>query len=53
MIYYVIRSQDDDQLFWSNIEGWVDTGFETRFSETERHLLLLPFGGIWVYDFTN
>ncbi len=50
---YVIRNQEDDQLFWSNEIGWVESPDETRFTEEERHTLNLPIGGIWVVDNTN
>lgn len=44
---YVIRNEDDDQLFWSNELGWVSSPDETYFTEEERHTLNLPIGGIW------
>lgn len=50
--YYVIRNTDDDQLFWSNSHGWVDTASEDTFSQEERDTLSLPIGGVWVLVLT-
>jgi len=47
--FYVLRHAVDDQLFWSNTLGWVETGKETRFTEEHRNRLDLPFVGVWVY----
>lgn len=47
--YYVLRHPEDDQLFWSNTEGWVDTGGETRFTKEHRDRLDLSFDAVWVY----
>jgi len=44
---YVIRNQSDDQLFWSNQDGWVETQ-EDIYSQDERLTLALPIDGIWV-----
>lgn len=46
--YYVIRNADDDQLFWCNKNGWVETPHETYFTAQERMELSLPMGGVWV-----
>lgn len=48
MIFYVIRNTDDDQLFWSNRLGWVETDQEERFTLEQRQTLSLPIGGLWV-----
>jgi hypothetical protein len=53
MIYFVIRSLDDDQLFWSNEFGWVATELETRFTEIERETYTLPINAAWVYGFSE
>ena len=53
MIYFVIRSLDDDQLFWSNELGWVETELETRFAEIERETYTLPINAAWVYGFSE
>jgi len=44
---YVIRNDVDDQLFWSNLYGWVETQ-EDIYSQEDRLTLALPLGGIWV-----
>jgi hypothetical protein len=46
---YAIKNKDDDQLFWSNALGWVESPDETLFSQEERDTLNLPIGGVWVY----
>lgn len=45
---YVIRNADNDQLFWSNANGWVESPDEDLFTEDERNALSLPMGGVWV-----
>lgn len=51
MIYYVIKNINDDQLFWSNDHGWVETDQEDRFTETERNSYALPIDGAWCVCF--
>lgn len=47
--YYVIRADHDNQLFWSNDLGWVETELETRFDPKQKQTMTLPIGGQWVY----
>jgi hypothetical protein len=47
---YVIRNEDDDQLFWSNEFGWVEAGSEDFYTQEERDTLNLPHQGVWAYD---
>lgn len=49
MMMYAIKNTEDDQLFWSNELGWVESPDETIFTEEERLTLQLPMGGVWVY----
>ena len=44
---YAIYNKNDDQLFWNNELGWVDTSLETKFSQEERDTLNLPIEGVW------
>ena len=46
---YAIKNTEDDQLFWSNELGWVESPDETLFTEEERLTLRLPMYGVWVY----
>ena len=46
---FVIRNAHDDQLFWSNSHGWVESPDEDYFTQDERKTLMLPFDGVWVY----
>ena len=39
---WVIRASFDDQLFWSNERGWVESPDEDRFTAEERQTLNLP-----------
>ena len=45
---YAIRNRHDDQLFWSNKFGWVESPNEDLFTQQERDSLSLPIGGVWV-----
>lgn len=47
MIYYVIKNINDDQRFWSNEHGWVETEQESRFTQIDRDTFALPIGGAW------
>ena len=47
--FYVIKNIEDDQLFWSNALGWVDSDQEDRFTQAERESLSLPIGGAWCF----
>ena len=47
-IMWVIRNAHDDQLFWSNSHGWVESPNEDYFTQEERKTLMLPFEGVWV-----
>jgi hypothetical protein len=38
----VSRDSDDDILYWSNDDGWVDLSSATVFSDAERRTLNLP-----------
>ena len=53
MIYYVIKNTQDDQLFWSNSHGWVETDQEDRFTQAERDTLSLPIEGVWCSCFDD
>jgi hypothetical protein len=45
---FAIKNIHDDQLFWSNELGWVESPDETIFTAKERKTLRLPAGGKWV-----
>jgi len=46
---YAIRNVHDDQLFWSNDLGWVESPDESVFTAEERKTLSLPIDGKWVF----
>lgn len=49
MKWYAIINIDDNELMWSNLNGWVShPGFDL-FNESEKASLNLPMGGQWVY----
>jgi hypothetical protein len=39
---------DDETLFWSNADGWVDRSSATSFSHQEMKEFNLPVGGMWI-----
>ena len=45
---YIIASNTESDLFWSNEIGWVDVNSATQFSSDDRFNLNLPIGGDWV-----
>lgn len=51
---FVIASQtpdlpDDDTLYWSNEDGWVELDSATKFTLTERRRFTPPISGYWVH----
>lgn len=46
---WAIKNEHDDQLFWSNSQGWVESPDEDFFTQEERDTLRLPFDGVWVF----
>lgn len=46
---WAIRNAHDDQLFWSNSQGWVESPDEDLFTQEERDSLTVPVDGVWVY----
>ena len=51
MSYYKIInvvSSDDEILWWSNEQGWVDYDSSDTFTEIEKWQLNLPIEGKWV-----
>lgn len=49
---FIIES-DEEPLYWSNIDGWVDLASADRFSEEEMNAYRLPFHGWWKVDPTG
>ena len=45
---YAIRNMHNDQLFWSDRFGWVESPAEDLFTQQERDSLNLPIYGVWV-----
>lgn len=48
---FVIQSQSDNNLYWSNEDGWIEFGIlenATIFTEDEMDNLPLPMDGQWV-----
>jgi hypothetical protein len=43
---YIIVNIADNELCWSNSDGWVVEGYDT-FTEFERANLSLPIDGAW------
>jgi len=37
----------EEQLYWSNDDGWVDADSATVFTQEERDTLNLPMSGVW------
>lgn len=48
MTYWIISNEDDEDLFWSNEQGWVPLEIATHFTHTETKTLNLPLGGRWM-----
>lgn len=44
---YVIYNKYDNQLFWSNTQGWVESPDEEYFTQEEINFLNLPLDGVW------
>ncbi len=40
--FIIVLQTDDEELFWSNQDGWGDRGGATRFSEAERATFAHP-----------
>jgi len=46
---YVIQNQSDNDLLWSNSDGWVeDLNNADYFEEWEKETLNLPIEGMWI-----
>lgn len=43
---WIIVSDEDKELLWSNVWGWTGEDFDT-FTDEERDTLNLPMGGHW------
>lgn len=48
MWFYAIICEENNDLMWSNEDGWVNTPTFTLFTEEEKNTLRLPIGGRWV-----
>jgi hypothetical protein len=48
MTYYIIRHKIDNELYWSNKDGWVDKKSADIFDLEERKEYTLPIDGKWV-----
>ena len=46
LVYWMIVDEND--LYWSNENGWGDEASATRFTTMEQAHLNLPIGGHWV-----
>ena len=44
---YVIQNEKDQNLYWSNVEGWGDAESATAYTEAETQILHLPMEGVW------
>lgn len=45
---WLIRSEDDDDGYWSSDFGWVDRDQADRFTDEEKASLIPPIGGYWI-----
>lgn len=45
---FVIQNENDETLFWSNTDGWVDDDNFDVFTLEESEELNLPIEGQWV-----
>jgi hypothetical protein len=46
---YIIQCQNDDNLLWNNLDGWIE-GLNNAdyFNEMEKESLNLPIEGKWI-----
>ena len=46
---WIIANYKDEELTWSNAEGWISGDNYNTFSDEEKKTLTLPIDGTWVY----
>ncbi len=49
MRMFAIMNTKNNNNFWSNDAGWVNTPTHSLYTEKEKESLTLPINGEWVY----